>query len=207
MTTYALGIQLLSARIGVEPEHVDRALAIVSDAHESIQAYSTLSDEEFERSVGRDRHVVAVVANLAMRFAGRIEDAHLLMDVYKASEGVSEHRVIIREGVGTLPEHHGHRHVETAIRILYAADLPPIHTDGTHVLRPGFQVQPVCDDLPGWTLITPDPDCDGRGGFAGGRLGYLAVMRWAGWGIVTEPLTDGRYAVCHPDYRDQPFPT
>ncbi|BDH10308.1 hypothetical protein [Streptomyces hygroscopicus] len=65
---------------------------------------------------------------------------------------------------------------------------------------------PGSDDEPsGWVLMHPDPDAGYRPGFAGGRLGCFAVMRWAGWGIVTEPLPGGVLAACHPDYRDIPF--
>ncbi|WP_421106687.1 hypothetical protein [Streptomyces sp. NEAU-S77] len=75
-------------------------------------------------------------------------------------------------------------------------------------VRPGFQV--VSDDtgdLPGWVFIAPDPGAKARTGFAGGDLGYLAVMRWAGWGVITERLPGGLYAACHPDHRYNPFPT
>jgi hypothetical protein len=208
--TYTQGIQVLSAQIGVGPSHVARALRLASRTHAAIRAsrYSHLSDEQFKRLIGGDRYVVAIVANYAMRFAGRIEDAQLLMDIYKASTGATAHRPRIRKGVGTLPEYHDHARIQQAISILQAADLPPIHTDGTHELRPGFQVMPGCEDkLPGWVLIAPDPHADDRGGFAGGRLGYLAVMRWAGWGVITEPLPDGLWAACHPDYRSNPFPS
>ncbi|MET8681727.1 hypothetical protein ABZW18_30125 [Streptomyces sp. NPDC004647] len=205
---YSQGIQVLSAQIGVDPSHVARALRVASQTHAAIRVshFSHLTDEQFKHLIGGDRYVVAIVANYAMRFAGRIEDAQLPMDVYKASTGATAHRRIIRKGVGTLPEHHNHPHVQQAISILQAADLPPIHTDGTHELRPGFQVMPSGEDkLPGWVLIAPDPDADDRGGFAGGRLGYLAVMRWAGWGVITEPLPGGLWAACHPDYRNTPF--
>ncbi|WP_180685943.1 hypothetical protein [Streptomyces gossypiisoli] len=207
---YTQGIQVLSAQIGVDPSHVARALRVASQTHAAIRAsrFSHLTDDQFKRLIGGDRYVVAVVANLAMRFAKRIEDAQLLMDVYKASTGATAHRPIIRRGVGTLPEYHDHPHVQQAISILQAADLPPIHTDGTRELSSGFQVMPGCEDqLPGWVLIAPDPFADDRGGFAGGRLGYLAVMRWAGWGVITEPLPGGMWAACHPDYRSNPFPS
>jgi hypothetical protein len=207
---YTPGIQVLSAQIGVDPSHVARALRFASRTHAAMRAsrFSHLSDEQFKRLIGGDRYVVAVVANYAMRFAGRIEDAQLLMDVYKASTGTTAHRPVIRKGFGTLPDHHDHPHVQQAIRILQAADLPPIHTDGVHELRPGFQVMPSCEDeLPGWVLIAPDPEADDRVGFAGGRLGYLAVMRWAGWGVITAPLPGGLWAACHPAYRNNPFPS
>lgn len=130
------------------------------------------------------------------------------MDVYKASEGVAAHRATIRKGFGAHPAHHDNPFVQQVIRILQAADLPPVHIDGIHALHPGFQVLPGCDGgLPGWVFIVPDPDCEDRSGFAGGRLGYLAVMRWAGWGVITEPLDNDLYATCHPDYRHQPFPS
>ncbi|ORT54281.1 hypothetical protein [Streptomyces sp. CB03238] len=208
--THTRGVQLLSEQIGVDVEHVARAFRIASTTHAAIRAsrYSHLTDDQFRRLIGQDRYVIAVVANLAMRSAGRIEDALLLMDVYKASENATEHRLHIRPGVGTLPEYHDHPHVQQAIRILQAANLPPIVTDGTRELRPGFQVMPGCDDeLPGWVFINPDPACQERTGFAGGDLGYLAVMRWAGWGVITERLPGGLYAACHPDHRDNPFPT
>ncbi|MER6086861.1 hypothetical protein [Streptomyces bluensis] len=182
---------------------------MASRAHAVVRAnhFQHMTDEQYRRLMGSDRHAVAIVANLAMRFAGRIEDALLLMDIYHASEGTKTPRLVIHEGVGTLPDHHDHPHVQHAIRILNAAGLPPIVTDGTHALRPGFQVLPSCDDLPGWIYIAPDPDCDNRTGFAGGRLGYLAVMRFAGWGVVTEPMPEGLWAVVHLDYRNNPFPS
>ncbi|MFE0190751.1 hypothetical protein [Streptomyces sp. NPDC058989] len=208
--TYPQGIQVLSAQIGVDPSHVARALRFASKTHAAIRArrYSHLSDDQFTRLIGGDRFVVAIVANYAMRLAGRLEDAQLLMDIYKASTGATVHGPTIRRGVGTLPEYHDHARIREAIRILQAAGLPPIHTDGTRELRPGFQVVPGCEDeLPGWVFIAPDPDADSRTGFAGGRLGYLAVMRWAGWGVITELLPGGTWAACHPDYRNNPFPS
>ncbi|WP_407286403.1 hypothetical protein [Streptomyces sp. BP-8] len=207
---YTRGIQALSEQIGVDPDHVAKALRLASQTHKSINAprYNRLSDDQLSRLIGADRYVLAVVANYAMRFAGRIEDAQLLMDVYKASTGITTDRTTIRQGVGTLPEHHNHPRVQQAIRILQAADLPPIHTDGTRELRPGFQVLPGCEDqLPGWLFIAPDPAADHRRGFAGGQLGYFAVMRWAGWGVITEHLPGGMWAACHPDYRKNPFPS
>ncbi|MFE2179028.1 hypothetical protein [Streptomyces sp. NPDC059455] len=206
---YTPGIHLLSAQIGVDPSHVARALRLAAKTHAAIRAhhYSHLRDDQFTRLMGGDRYVVAIVANYAMRFAGRIEDAQLLMAVYKASTGTTVHPPRIPKGVGTLPEYHEHSHIQQAICVLQAADLPPIHTDGTRELRPGFQVMPGSEDeLPGWVFIAPDPHADNRGGFAGGRLGYLAVMRWAGWGVVTELLPGGMWAACHPDYRNNPFP-
>lgn len=207
--TYTRGIQTLAHHIGIEPEYVARALRAASRTHAVIRAhqFQDLTDEQFRRLMGGDRHVVAVVANLAMRFAGRIEDALLLMDIYHASQGTKPPRQAIRKGVGTLPEHHDHPHVQQAIRILDAAGLPPIVTDGIHELRPGFQVLPAYDELPGWVFIAPDPDCEARTGFAGGSLGYLAVMRWAGWGVITEPMPAGMWAVVHPDHRSNPFPS
>ncbi|MBT2366202.1 hypothetical protein J7E88_13000 [Streptomyces sp. ISL-10] len=208
--TYGRGVQLLSEQIGVEPDHVARALRIATRTHAAIQAtrYGQLTAEQFRRLIDNDHYTVAIVGNLAMRLAGRIEDAHLLMDVYKASVGATVHRPVIREGVGTLPQFHNHPRVQQVIRILQAADLPPIHTDGTRELAPGFQVDPGCEDeMPGWVFIQPDPDAEHRTGFAGGRLGYLAVMRWAGWGVITEPLPGGLWAACHPDYRNNPFPS
>ncbi|MCR8573054.1 hypothetical protein [Streptomyces sp. Isolate_219] len=207
--TYGRGVQLLSEQIGVDPDHVARALHIATRTHAAVQAvrYGEMTAEQFRRLIVTDQHTFAIVGSLAMRFAGRIEDAHLLMAIYKASIGATVHHPVIRAGEGTLPDLHGHAHVQHAIRILQAAGLPPIHTDGTHELRPGFQVMPGCDDeLPGWVLMHPDPDADYRPGFAGGRVGYLAVMRWAGWGVITEHLTGGLLAACHPDYRDNPFP-
>ncbi|MET8677047.1 hypothetical protein ABZW18_05460 [Streptomyces sp. NPDC004647] len=207
--THSRGIQTLSEQIGVEPDHVAHALRLASRTFAAIQTthFRDMTADQFRRLIGSDRHAVAIVANLAMRHAKRIEDAQILMSVYKASSGIAPHRPVIREGVGTLPEYRDHAYVRQAIHILQAADLPPIHTDGTHELSPGFQVMPGCDDLPGWLFIAPDPDCEDRPGFAGGRLGYLAVMRWAGWGVITEPLADGLWAVCHPDYRNNPFPS
>ncbi|MER5546528.1 hypothetical protein ACWDBP_34815 [Streptomyces sp. NPDC001233] len=206
---YSRGVQTLADHIGVEPEHVALALRAASRSHAVIRAnnFAHLTPEQYLRLTGSDRHAVAVVANLAMRFAGRIEDALLLMDVYHASQSTKAPRQVIRKGVGTVPEHHDHRHIQLAICILSAAGLPPIVTDGTYQLRPGFQVLPGCDDLPGWIFIAPDPDCEERTGFAGGRLGYLAVMRFAGWGVITEPMPCGMWAVVHPDYRHNPFPS
>lgn len=206
---YTQGIQFIAAQIGVDPSHVARALRVASRTHAAIHAsrFSHLTHDQFNHLMGGDRFVVAIVANYAMRLAGRIEDAQLLMDVYKASTGATVHRSIVRKGVGTLPEHHDHPHVQQAITILQAADLPPIHTDGTRELRPGFQVIPASGDLPGWIFINPDPHCDNRGGFAGGRLGYLAVMRWAGWGVITENVYGGLWAACHPAYRNNHFPS
>ncbi|MGW3121329.1 hypothetical protein ACWDBW_29960 [Streptomyces sp. NPDC001107] len=207
--TYTRGILTLAQHIGTEPEHVARALRAASRTHAVIRAnqFQDLTDEQFRRLMGGDRHVVAVVANLALRYAGRIEDALLLMDIYHASQGAKPPRQAIRKGVGTLPEHHDHPHIQQAIRILDAAGLPPLVTDGIHELRPGFQVLPASDELPGWIFIAPDPDCADRTGFAGGPLGYLAVMRWAGWGVITEPMPAGLWAVVHPGYRNAPFPS
>ncbi|MGW2320166.1 hypothetical protein [Streptomyces sp. NPDC001680] len=204
---YTRGVRTLADHIGVEPEHVARALRAASHSHAVIRAqqFSHLTDEQFRRLMGGDRHVLAIVANLAMRFAGRIEDALLLMDIYYASEGAKAPRHVIHKGVGTLPEYHDHPIVQQAIRILDAAGLPPIVTDGTHQLRPGFQVLPGSDELPGWVFIAPDAECEDRTGFAGGQLGYLAVMRWAGWGVITEPMPSGLWATVHPDYRHTPF--
>lgn len=166
--TYTRGIQTLANHIGTEPEYVARALRTASRAHAVIRAnqFQHMTDEQFRRLMGSDRHVVAVVANLALRFAGRIEDALLLMDIYHASHGAKPPRQVIRKGVGTLPEHHDHPHIQQAIRILDAAGLPPIVTDDTRELRPGFQVLPACDALPGWIFIAPDPDCGDRTGFS-----------------------------------------
>ncbi|MDX3224592.1 hypothetical protein [Streptomyces sp. ME19-01-6] len=207
--TYSRGVQVLSGLIGVEPDHVARALRVAARNHASIRPshFSHLTDEQFQRLINRDQHAVAVVANLAMRFAGRIEDAHLLMDVYRASVGATAHQSLIREGIGTPPQFHRHEYVQHAIRILMAADLPPIHIDGVRELKPGFQVDPAWGDMSGWVFIQPDPDAEGRSGFAGGHLGYLAVLRWAGWGVITVPLPGGLWAACHPDYRDKPFPS
>jgi hypothetical protein len=204
---HSRGVRTLADHIGVEPEHVARALRATSRAHAAIRAnhFTHLTEEQYLRLTGSDRHAVAVVANLAMRFAGRIEDALLLMDVYHASQGAKPPRLVIRKGVGTLPEHHNHPHVQQPIQILQAASLPPIVTDGTHELRPGFQVLPGTEELPGWVFIAPDPHCEDRNGFAGGRLGYLAVLRFAGWGVITEPMPQGLWAAVHPDYRNNPF--
>ncbi|MGW7572357.1 hypothetical protein [Streptomyces sp. NPDC054765] len=208
--TYGRGVKLLSDQLGVDPDHVARALRIAARTNVAVQAvcYGDMTTEQFRRLIVTNRHTVAIVGNLAMRFAGRIEDAHLLMNIYKASVGATLHHPVIRPGDGTLPQFHDHAHVQHAIRILQAADLPPIHTDGTHELNAGFGVMPPCEDeLPGWVFIQPDPDAEHRRGFAGGRLGYLAVMRWAGWGVITEDVYGGRWAACHPDYRDNPFPS
>lgn len=206
---HTTGVQLLAREIGVDVEHVAHALRFVAKTHTALRAsrYSHLTDDQYKHVLSRDRFPIAIVANIAMRMAGRIEDAHLLMNIYKASTDAAPHRLHIRQGVGTLPDHHGHAHIQQVIRILDAADLPPIVTDGTRALRTGFQVLPACEGMPGWVLIAADPDCEHRTGFAGGWLGYAAVMRWAGWGVITEPLPGGLMAVCHPDHRNQPFPT
>ncbi|MFE5117783.1 hypothetical protein [Streptomyces sp. NPDC056669] len=206
---YSRGVHLLAGLIGVDPSHVARAVRTASRAHRTIHesGIDELTGEQLRRLVERDRFAVAIVANLAMRFAGRSEDALLLMDIYRASVGTQAHPMPIRKGVGTLPEHHDHAYVQRAIRVLQAAGLPPLHTDGIHALCWGFQVQPAGEHLPGWIFMNPDPDCDERTGFAGGRLGYLAVMRWAGWGVITEPVHEGLLAAVHPDHRDNPFPT
>ncbi|MBY8884819.1 hypothetical protein K7472_08160 [Streptomyces sp. PTM05] len=207
--THSRGVQHLADELGVEAEHVARAFRTASHAHAAIRAvkYTHLTDEQFRRLIDNDRYTIAVVANLAMRFAGRTEDARLLTDIYKAASGKTAHRPVIRRGVGTLRDHHDHDVVQQAIRILQAAGLPPIETDGTRALRDGFQVLPGCDELPGWVFIAPDPDCAHRGGFAGGRDGYPTVMKWAGWGVIPEPLAEGLFAAVHPDHRDQPFPS
>ncbi|GAA1920012.1 hypothetical protein [Streptantibioticus ferralitis] len=207
--THTRGVEILAEHIGVDVQHVARAFHYVSRTHTAIRAthYRHLTDDQFRRLIGTDRFPVVIVANIAMRFAGRPEDAQLLMDIFKASEDATAHRLHVRRGVGTLPEYHDHPHVQQAIRILQAADLPPIVTDGTRELRPGFQVMPGCDDFPGWVFINPDPACQERTGFAGGRLGYLAVLRFAGWGVITEPVADGLWAAVHPNYRSNPFPS
>ncbi|WP_405803463.1 hypothetical protein [Streptomyces sp. NBC_01187] len=205
---YSRGVHLLAEQIGVDPSHVARAFHTASQIHKAIheQSLHTLTSEQLRRLIDRDQFVIVIVANLAMRFANRVEDALLLMDIYRASTGTQLHPIPVRAGIGTLSEYRDHTHVQQAIRILRAGGLPPIHTDGTRALRDGFQAMPACDDLPGWIFINPDPDAEHRGGFAGGRLGYLAVMRWAGWGVITEPVAQGLLAVVHPDYRAHPFP-
>lgn len=203
------GIEALSKVFGVEPDHVSRALRFAIQNRSKIRSRMSglLAEDQLQRLLGDDRHTLALVGDLAMRFAGRPDDGRVLMAVYKASVGATAHRPITRRGVGALPEHHNHEYVQQAIHILKAAELPPLHTDGTDALQPGFQVGPAGDDLPGWVFIHPDPAADCRSGFTGGRLGYLAVMRWAGWGIVTEPLAQNLLAVCHPDHRNRPLPS
>ncbi|MFD4480537.1 hypothetical protein ACFVXC_35415 [Streptomyces sp. NPDC058257] len=208
MTDYSPGVQHLAEQIGLDPEHVAHAARFASRTFARIQVTTGMTLEQFRRLFAQDRHSIVIVANLAMRHAGRRDDAQLLMDIYKASVGIAPYQPPIHTGVGTLPECHGDRYVQEAVRILSTAGLPPIHTDGTHELRPGFQVVP--DDtgnLPGWVFIAPDPDAKARTGFAGGDLGYLAVMNWAGWGVIPERLEGGLYAACHPDHRHDPFPT
>ncbi|NEW72566.1 hypothetical protein [Streptomyces rhizosphaericus] len=204
---HSRGVHLLAELIDVDPSHVARAVSTAARAHRAIHesCLHELTGEQLRRLVERDRFALAIVANLAMRFAGRSEDAMLLMDIYRASVGTQAHPMPIRKGVGTRPEHHDHPYVQRAIRILQAAGLPPLHTDGIHALRWGFQVQPAAEELPGWIFINPDPDCDERTGFAGGRRGYLAVMRWAGWGVITEPVYEGLLAAVHPDHRNNTF--
>ena len=118
--THSRGIQTLSEQIGVEPDHVAHALRLASRTFAAIQTthFGDMTADQFRRLIGSDRHAVAIVANLAMRFAGRIEDAQLLMDIYKASSGTARHRPVIRKGVGTLPEYHDHAYVQQAIHIL-----------------------------------------------------------------------------------------
>ncbi|MYU11539.1 hypothetical protein GTZ78_12700 [Streptomyces sp. SID8361] len=204
---HSRGVHLLAELIDVDPSHVARAVSTASRAHRTIHesGIHELTGEQLRRLVERDRFAVVIVANLAMRFAGRSEDALLLMDIYRASVGTQAHSMPIRKGVGALPEHHDHPYVQRAIRILQAAGLPPLHTDGIHPLRWGFQVQPAGEGLPGWVFINPDPDCDERTGFAGGRRGYLAVMCWAGWGVINEPVYEGLLAAVHPDHRNNAF--
>lgn len=208
--THSAGVRHLATQIGVQVEHVASALRLVTRTHTALRDahYRDLSDDQYRRLLAHDRYPLAIVGNIAMRMAGRLEDAHRLMSIYKASTGTGAHTPRLRRGTGTLPEHHDHPHVQQAIRILEAADLPPILTDGTRALRHGFQVLPSCDDeLPGWLFLAPDPDAEHRTGFAGGHHGYTAVMRWAGWGVITAPLPEGLIPVCHPDHRHQPFPT
>ncbi|MFE0130133.1 hypothetical protein ACFWY6_00825 [Streptomyces sp. NPDC059037] len=208
MTDYSPGVLELAKQIGLEPQHVAQALSTAHRSFNHMQASTGMTVERLRRLFAHDRHSIAIVAAIAMRHAGRRDDALLLMDIFKASIGRTLHQLPIHTGVGTLPEHHDDPRVQDAVRILTSAGLPPIHTDGIHELRPGFQVLP--DDtgqLPGFVFIAPDPDAKGRTGFAGGDLGYLAVMRWAGWGVITERLPGGLYAACHPDHRHDPFPT
>ncbi|MFE2289809.1 hypothetical protein [Streptomyces sp. NPDC059452] len=207
MNTYSPGVLELAEQIGLEPEHVAEGLRLACRSFNHVQTATNMTVEQFLRAFTHKRHSVAIVANIALRRAGRRDDALLLMDIYKASVGIAPHTPPIHTGIGTLPEHHNDPLVQDAIRILTAAGLPPIHTDGVHELRPGFQVLPAgCGELPGFVFIAPDPGAKGRTGFTGGDLGYLAVMRWAGWGVITEALPGGLYAACHPDYRGNPFP-
>ncbi|MFI0139952.1 hypothetical protein [Streptomyces luteogriseus] len=206
--TYSPGVRQLAHEIGLDPEHVAHAVRFASRTFARVQVTTGMTLDQFHRLFIQDRHSIAIVANLAMRHAGRRDDAQLLMDIYKAAVGRLPYERPIHTGVGTRPECHGNPHVQAAVRILTAAGLPPIHTDGIHELRPGFQVLPDdTGELPGWVFIAPDPGAKRRTGFAGGDLGYLAVMRWAGWGVITERLPGGLYAACHPDHRDNPFPT
>ncbi|MEU6138778.1 hypothetical protein ABZ848_00275 [Streptomyces sp. NPDC047081] len=208
MNDYSTGVLQLAHEIGLDPEHVAHAMRLASRTFARVQVSTGMTLDQFRRLFTQDRHSIVIVANIAMRHAGRREDAQLLMDIYKAAVGRLPYERPIHTGVGTLPEHHSHPHVQEAVRILTAAGMPPIHTDGIHELRPGFQVMP--DDtgqFPGWVFIQPDPGAKARTGFAGGDLGYLAVMRWAGWGVITERLPGGVYAACHPDHKSDPFPT
>ncbi|MEU7640975.1 hypothetical protein AB0C11_33740 [Streptomyces sp. NPDC039016] len=203
------GVQLLAEELGVEAEHIAHALEIATDTLAAVHTsrIADMTAQQYRRLNRRDHHAVAIVANLAMRHAGRIDDAHTLMSVYKTSAGINPHHTISRKGVGTRPEHHSHTYVQQVIRILQAADLPPVHTDGTRELRPGFRIIPGCEQLPGWVYIAPDPDCDSRSGFAGGRRGYLRVMRWAKWGVIDQPITDDLWAAVHPDHLTKPNPS
>ena len=208
MTDYSPGVLELAKQIGLDPHHVAEALRLAHRSFNRVQATTGMTVEQFRRLFTHQRHSIAIVANIAMRHAGRRDDALLLMDIYKASVGINPYLSPIHTGVGTLPEHHGDPQVQEAVRILSSAGLPPIHTDGIHELRPGFQVLPDdSGDLPGFVFIAPDPDAKGRTGFAGGDLGYLAVMRWAGWGVIPERLPGGVQAACHPDHQHNPFPT
>ncbi|MFD7499532.1 hypothetical protein [Streptomyces sp. NPDC059850] len=208
MTDYSPGVRQLAHEIGLDAYHVAHAVRFASRNFARVQVTTGISLDQYRRLLTQDRHAIAIIANLAMRHAGRREDAQLLMDIYKAAVGRLPYEPPIHTGVGTVPECHGHPYVQQAVRILTAAGLPPIHTDGVRELRPGFQV--VSDDagdLPGWVFIAPDPGAKTRTGFAGGDLGYLAVMRWAGWGVITDRLPGDLYAACHPDHRYNPFPT
>lgn len=208
MTHYSPGALELAKQIGLDPHHVAEALRLAHRSFNHVQATTGMTVEQFRRLFTHNRHSIAIVASIAMRHAGRRDDALLLMDIYKASVGTAPYLPPIHTGIGTLPDYHDDPQVQEAVRILASAGLPPIHTDGIHELRPGFQVLPDdSGDLPGFVFIAPDPDAKGRTGFAGGDLGYLAVMSWAGWGVITERLPGGLYAACHPGYRDNPFPT
>ncbi|MBT2413977.1 hypothetical protein J7I94_26105 [Streptomyces sp. ISL-12] len=208
MTDYSPGIRELAHQIGLDPEHVAYAVRFASRTFARVQVTTGMTLDQFRRLFTQDRHSIVIVANIAMRHAGRRDDAQLLMTIYKAAVGRLPYERPLHTGVGTLPEYHGHKQIQEAVRILTAAGMPPIHTDGVHELRPGFQVMPDdTGDLPGWVFIKPDPDAKARTGFAGGDLGYLAVMRWAGWGVITERLPGGLYAACHPDHQGNPFPT
>ncbi|MFJ2247445.1 hypothetical protein ACIQ9I_02790 [Streptomyces sp. NPDC094461] len=208
MNTYSTGVLELAKQIGLDPEHVAEALRLACRRFNHIQATTSMTTDQFRRIFTHNRHSIAIVANIAMRRAGRRDDALLLMDIYKASVGIAPYMRPIHTGIGTLPEHHEHPHAQDAVRVLSAAGLPPIHTDGVRELRPGFQVLPdTTGHLPGFVFIAPDPGAKSRTGFAGGDLGYLAVMRWAGWGVITERLPGGLYAACHPSHGETPFPT
>ncbi|MER7047976.1 hypothetical protein [Streptomyces jumonjinensis] len=206
---FSRGVQILSEQLGLDPQFVARAVPIAEQMKPEVRAahFGHLADWQVTQLSERNHDLyTVVVANLAMRLAGRRDDALLLMDIYKASTGTAAHRPLIRPGVGARPWNHDHRRVQDAVRILTAAGLPPIHTDGQQVHKPGFEVLPDCPDLPGWIFINPDPEAEQRTGFAGGRNGYLAVMHWAGWPILTDPMPHGLWAVCHPDHRNNPFP-
>lgn len=199
--THPRGVHLLAEQIGLDVQHVARGFETARHAHDVIRtSYSNLTDEQFARLVHKDRFPIVIVANYAMRFAGRIEDAQLLMDIYKASTDTAAYLEHLRPGVGAHPDDHGHPQVAQAIRILRAADLPPVEAQGEQMTYPGFQVMP-CDIYPGVVFISRDPDCETRTGFAGGRDGYDAVMRWAGWSTVPVPVDGADFvAACHPDY-------
>ncbi|WP_148312600.1 hypothetical protein [Streptomyces noursei] len=199
--TMSRGIQALADQLGVNPDHVVRAIRYVKATHpqEREDRHGHLSEVQFLNRVNSDYRILTTVGNLAMRFAGRTEDAHLLVNIYKASVGAAVPRPVVREGIGTLPKHYHHESVQHGIRILHAAGLPPIRISGNRTLEPGFLVTPNCGDLGNWLFVTPDPGAENRKGFAGGREGYLAVMRWARWGFLTATMPGDYFAVRPPE--------
>ncbi|MFF9478044.1 hypothetical protein [Streptomyces sp. NPDC014733] len=193
-------IQNIASQIGIDPDDVAHALETAHSAYDHLNGTQT-DPAEFHDRFANNRKTAVSVAIIAMRSANRRDDAQILLDTHKASTSAVPYQLPIHTGIGAVPQDHNAPHVQDVIRILAAAGLPPIHTDGTNELRPGFQVL-ACDELPGWVFIAPDPDAENRTGFAGGELGYLAVMRWVGWNVYTERLTGGLYAVGHPDHSD-----
>ncbi|MGV9760213.1 hypothetical protein ACWDUC_30950 [Streptomyces tricolor] len=103
MTEYSSGVRQLAHEIGLDPEHVAHAVRFASRTLARVQAATGMILDQFHRRFTQDRHPIAIVANLAMRHAGRRDDAQLLMDIYKAAAGRLPYERPIHTGVGTCP--------------------------------------------------------------------------------------------------------